>query len=232
MEVLLVRSSNRLHADITMALIHEAIEPKPRLLVGATFTATPLEEPIRFWLDELSSAYQLEFVPYQQLLAALLDPAGPFAGNRRGTNVVLFRLEDLAPSAQSIQTHALELAVVLRTVASGSVVPWLVSICPDSPRFLETQEAQVFSERLRRTLEWELAGEPNLILISPDAVIARYEVTEVDDPLGERAGHVPYRDGFFAALGTHLVRTILALERDPFKVIAADCDNTLWTGIC
>jgi len=29
-----------------------------------------------------------------------------------------------------------------------------------------------------------------------------------------------------------LVRTILALERDPFKVIAVDCDNTLWTGIC
>jgi FkbH-like protein len=215
-----------------MAINSETIEPKPRLLVGATFTATPLEEPIRFWLDELSLAYQLEFAPYQQLLAALLDRAGLFAGNRRGANVVLFRLEDLAPSAQSIQAHALELARVLRAVASESLVPWLVLVCPDSPRFLETQESQALGVNLRQMLHQELVEQPNIILLSADSVIARYEVTEVDDPLGERAGHVPYRDVFFAALGTQVVRTVLALERDPFKVIAVDCDNTLWTGIC
>lgn len=215
-----------------MALTAETVEPKPRLLVGASFTATPLEEPVRFWFDELRLAYQLEFAPYQQLIAALLDPAGLFADNRRGVNVVLFRLEDLASSSQEIETHALELAGVLRTVASRAAVPWLVSICPESPRFLETHQRQAFAETLRRTLDRELAGQPNLILISADGVIARYEVTEVDDPLGERAGHLPYRDAFFAALGTQLVRTIVALERPPFKVIAADCDNTLWTGIC
>jgi len=215
-----------------MALNSEGIEPEPRLLIGATFTATPLEEPIRFWFDELNLSYRLEFAPYQQLLAALLDPAGLFAANRRGANVVLFRLEDLAPSAQSLEAHALELAGVLRRAASATQVPWLVSVCPDSPRCLETQERQSLGERLRLALHRELAGQPNVFLISADAVIARYEVTEVDDPLGERAGHVPYRDFFFAALGTQLVRTILALERDPFKVIAVDCDNTLWTGIC
>jgi FkbH-like protein len=215
-----------------MAINSQTIEPKPRLLVGATFTATPLEEPIRFWLDELSLAYQLEFAPYQQLLAALLDPAGPFAGNHPGANVVLLRLEDLAPSPESIQAHALELARVLRKVASVSPVPWLVSVCPDSPRFLETQENQALAMMLRRTLDQDLARQPNITLLSADSVIARYEVTEVDDPLGERAGHVPYRDAFFAALGTQIVRTVLALQRDPYKVIAADCDNTLWTGIC
>jgi FkbH-like protein len=215
-----------------MAFTSQDPELNPRLLVGATFTATPLEEPIRFWLDELRSSYRLEFAPYQQLMAALLDPAGLLAGNRRGANVVLFRLEDLAPSARDIEAHALELAGVLRTVASRSAVPWLVSICPDSPRFLETLERQAFAENLRRTLCRELDGQPNLIPISANAVISRYEVTEVDDPLGERAGHVPYRDAFFAALGTEVVRTVLALERSPHKVIAADCDNTLWAGIC
>ncbi len=215
-----------------MAINSKSIEPKPHLLVGATFTATPLEEPIRFWLDELSLAYQLEFAPYQQLLAAVLDPAGLFAGNHRGVNVVLFRLEDLAPSAESIPAHAQELARALCTVASASPVPWLVSVCPDSPRFLETLENQALGTKLRRILHYELAGQPNIILLSSDSVIASYEVTEVDDPLGERAGHVPYRDAFFAALGTQVVRTVLALQRDPYKVIAVDCDNTLWTGIC
>jgi len=232
MEVPLVRSYDRVHPHVIMALISETTEPKPRLLIGATFTATPLEEPIRFWLDELSLAYQVEFAPYQQLLAALLDPVGLFAANRRGANVVLCRLEDLAPSAQSLEAHALELVRVLRLVASGSVVPWLVCICPNSPRFLETKESQSLAETLRVTLHRELAGQPNLIVLSADSVIARYEVTEIDDPLGERAGHIPYRAAFFAALGTQVVRTVLALDRDPFKVIAVDCDNTLWTGIC
>ncbi len=215
-----------------MAFTFLDLELKPRLLVGATFTATPLEEPIRFWLDELRSSYRLEFAPYQQLMAALLDPGGLLTGNRRGANVVLFRLEDLAPSARDIETHALELAGVLRTVASRSSVPWLVCVCPDSPRFLETLERQAFSETLRRTLRREFDAQSNLIPISANAVISRYEVTEVDDPLGERAGHVPYRDAFFAALGTQVVRTVLALERPPLKVIAVDCDNTLWAGIC
>ena len=227
-----VRRAHGPDANIAMGINSEAIEPKPRLLVGATFTATPLGEPIRFWLDELGLAYQLEFAPYQQLLAALLDPAELFAGNLRGANVVLFRLEDLAPYPESIQAHAIELARVLRTVASTSLVPWLVSVSPDSPRFLETQENQALAAKLRLMLHQELTGRANLILISADSVIARYEVTEVDDPLGERAGHVPYREAFFAALGTQVVRTVLALERDPFKVIAVDCDNTLWTGIC
>ena len=215
-----------------MPLDPEAIEPKPRLLVGATFTAAPLEEPVRFWLDELSLSYQLEFAPYQQLLAALLDPAGLLAGNRRGANVVLFRLEDLAPSHSSLEAHALELVRVVRAAAAASLVPWLVSICPDSPRFLETQENQALAAELRHTLNRELTGRPNVILLSADSVIARYEVTEVDDPLGERAGHVPYREAFFGALGTQIVRTVLAFERDPFKAISVDCDNSLWSGIC
>ena len=35
----------------------------------------------------------------------------------------------------------------------------------------------------------------------------------------------------FAALGTALVRSAQALSMPPYKVIAVDCDNTLWKGI-
>ena len=49
---------------------------------------------------------------------------------------------------------------------------------------------------------------------------------------GERLGRIPYTDLYFCALGTGLARYADALRRDPFKVIALDCDNTLWRGIC
>ena len=43
---------------------------------------------------------------------------------------------------------------------------------------------------------------------------------------------VPYTPLYFAALGTMVARTIHALRMHPFKVIALDCDNTLWKGTC
>jgi FkbH-like protein len=49
---------------------------------------------------------------------------------------------------------------------------------------------------------------------------------------GERLGRIPYTELYFCALGTALVRLMHGLFSPPFKVIALDCDNTLWSGIC
>jgi FkbH-like protein len=43
---------------------------------------------------------------------------------------------------------------------------------------------------------------------------------------------VPYTPLFFASLATAVARTIHALSHSPYKVIALDCDDTLWSGIC
>jgi FkbH-like protein len=43
---------------------------------------------------------------------------------------------------------------------------------------------------------------------------------------------VPYTPEGYAALGTGLMRAIHGLKRRPHKVIALDCDNTLWKGVC
>jgi hypothetical protein len=47
----------------------------------------------------------------------------------------------------------------------------------------------------------------------------------------DRLGHIPYAPEFFVALGTVLARRILSLRSAARKVIALDCDNTLWAGI-
>src|SRR4029079_15327583 len=35
-----------------------------------------------------------------------------------------------------------------------------------------------------------------------------------------------------AAMGTLIARRLFALRTQPYKVIALDCDNTLWRGLC
>jgi FkbH-like protein len=42
---------------------------------------------------------------------------------------------------------------------------------------------------------------------------------------------MPYSSALYQALGIALVRQILAARRSPAKVIAVDCDHTLWGGV-
>lgn len=211
---------------------HRRPDPAPQLLVGASFTATPLEEPLRFWFEELGLPHDVAFAPYQQLLASLIDSTGPYAANRAGANIVLFRLEDLASEPAHLEAHAWELVSTVQQAAARDAVPMLLAMCPDSPQFVETEAHQALARKLRLSIPAAIEGESNLFYVSAEAAIARYEVTEVDDPVAERTGHVPYRESFFAALATQLLRTVMALERAPLKVITVDCDNTLWSGVC
>lgn len=212
----------------------EAHAVPPQILIAATFTATPLEEPLQFWIKELGLSHAIAFAPYQQLFQHLMDPAGALAQNRAGANVVLSRLEDLDTNRdlKRIEAHAGELVDALLRGAGQFPAPLLVCVCPPSSGFLETGEAQRLSERLTRAVAERLSNRPNVYLLNADRIIAQYQVTAVDDPVADRTGHIPYHSEFFTALSTAIVRFALALERKPVKVIAFDCDNTLWTGIC
>ncbi|HVX95961.1 MAG TPA: HAD-IIIC family phosphatase, partial [Polyangia bacterium] len=54
---------------------------------------------------------------------------------------------------------------------------------------------------------------------------------DVHDEEGDRLGHVPYRPLYFAALALSVARTARTLTSPPRKVLALDCDNTLWKGV-
>ena len=206
----------------------------PQIAIGATFTAAPLEEPLLFWTGELALSHRVVFAPYQQLFQTLLDATGPFASNSGGANVALFRIDDLAAEGAyaEYEQHADELINALITAAGRDRVPLIVCACPESARFLETKERQELVSRICEQFDKRLKNVPNLYLLSPDSIVSRYQVTEVHDPLSDRAGHIPYHPQFYAALATQIVRHISALERKPVKVIAVDCDNTLWSGVC
>ena len=74
-------------------------------------------------------------------------------------------------------------------------------------------------------------GAPAQVL-HDDWIERLYPVKDWESPAGERLGRIPYSELYFAALGTGIVRDAHARYRPPFKVIALDCDNTLWSGIC
>jgi FkbH-like protein len=54
----------------------------------------------------------------------------------------------------------------------------------------------------------------------------------VYDPTADKIGHMPFTPEFYAALGTFITRKVRAFKGPSYKVMALDCDNTLWKGVC
>src|SRR5439155_10874060 len=84
------------------ALIKQAESARQRkreltIAIAATFTAEPIEESVRCWLEELEIPARIEFAPFNQVFQQLLDPASSISTNVQGLNAILVRLEDWLP---------------------------------------------------------------------------------------------------------------------------------------
>lgn len=198
------------------------------IAISATFTAEAIQPALAFWIAELRLDCEIRFAGYSQLYQQLLDPAGLFARNRGGFNVALVRFEDWlrAGGADGPQEHSRRLVEAVRAAAASFSAPLILVICPATP-----EHAAGF-ESADRVLRAGIADLPTVYLIAPDEIEAMYPVAEVHDPDGDELGHLPYTPVFFVALGTAIARKIHAIATPPYKVIALDCDDTLWAGIC
>jgi FkbH-like protein len=212
--------------------------PPVRFAVSATFTAEPIAPALRYWSKRLGRDFDVRFAPYNQLLQTLHDPAGEFAANPSGLNLMLARIEDLgqfsrldAGSLRLIGENVDHLAEALTAAAPGFAAPVLLLICAPSAGFLSDPGAGFHQEQAAR-LKAALKGVRNLVVAGSQDLETDYPVAGSINDEGERLGRIPYTDEYFAALATAAVRHWDALTRPPYKVIAVDCDNTLWAGIC
>ena len=213
--------------------------PAPLIAVSATFTAESLGETLSFWLHRLGLDLPVRFAPYNQVFQQLLDPLSLLAQNRGGINVVLARFEDWVrfqnasdPNLESLEENARYLVSCLRSAAAASASSFLVAVCPASPGFLADPARAAFAGRMTRHIESCLRGFGTVHFLPAAELDRLYPVSEKYDPHGDELGHIPYTAGYFTALGTLLARKVHALRATPYKVIALDCDDTLWQGIC
>lgn len=191
----------------------------PWIVVGATFTAEAIEPAIKFWIRELGLPHAVRFAPFNQVFQQLLDPASLYARNAGGVNVALVRFEDWGPGAER---HAERLMDAARAVAT----PLILAVCPATAAHADE------SARALRVLRERAAPLAAVHLIAPEDVDALYPVDSPLDPHADELGRVPYTSLYFTALATAVMRNLHAIRSAPYKVIALDCDETLWSGIC
>jgi len=189
------------------------------IAISATFTAEAIEAALAFWAGELALPHEIRFAAYNQLFQELLAPASLFARNR-GFNVALVRLDDWLAAGVDESARRFIDAVKQFTAAA----PLIVALCPPSPG--HEAACEPVARFIREALATNLADLPAVYLADPEPVANPH------DPYAGELGHLPYTPLFFVALATAIARKIHALSHPPYKVIALDCDDTLWRGIC
>lgn len=208
-----------------------------RVIVSATFTAEPLAEPLRFWISELNLSAEIDFAPYNQVFQQLLDPSSLTGANARGLNLILLRLEDWrranggSNGESGLARTAAQFVDALRTAAARGASPYLLCLCPSGKNAGADACGDAIMVQTERYILEQLRNTPGVYLLGCRELLDLYPVPEFYDPRGEELGHVPYTPLFFTGLATAVARRFHALNRKPFKVIALDCDNTLWSGV-
>ncbi|GGO15312.1 HAD-IIIC family phosphatase [Microbispora bryophytorum] len=205
--------------------------------VAATFTAEPLGDALRFWLAEIGVEGEVAFAPYDQVFPSLLDP-GSVLG-RAGAAVVLVRAEDLVAEDSAaedltagqdgldqVEAVATDLVAALRTSARASGTPHVLVVCPPSPEHGSPEAHARLASRLARAFEGDRA-----VSVLTSAEPYEPEPEAVHDAFADRTGNVPYTDRYFAALAAAAARRLHAMTTPRPKVVAVDCDGTLWDGV-
>jgi amino acid adenylation domain-containing protein/FkbH-like protein len=222
-------------------------EKLAKIAIASTFTAEPIADPLRYWLRELEIPAEVEFALFNQVFQELLDPSSLLMSNRDGLNVMLLRLEDWQHAGkrehkttgekarkefedESLERTVKDFALALRNAAAQGGTSWLVCLCPSSPTADLAQSERY--ERMEKKLADELEGLSGVYLLTSAELAHWYPVKDYYDVRGDELGHIPYTPLFFTALATGVARKYHALKRPVYKVIALDCDNTLWAGVC
>lgn len=217
--------------------------PAQKIVLASTFTAEPLAESLQFWIKRLDLPVTFEFAPFNQVFQQLLEKTSLVLANARGLNVLLLRIEDWLPEedgaagallapGEKLERSAKDLLAAIRAAVLRTTTPFLVLLCPSaSPRTSSPEVAQAILA-MEKSVATELAAISGVHIVTPVEVMALYPVEDFYDPQADKLGHVPYTPKFFGALGTLIVRKFDALKRSPRKVVALDCDQTLWTGVC
>jgi FkbH-like protein len=210
--------------------------------LAATFTAKPLLPVLDFWCMELGWSAATELVPYNQVYQELLDPHSALSSNRSGLNVILLRFDDWLREFPRTDLDAAEAFLgkmltdcvdALRAYCRRPHCRTLLVLCPESPGYGDEPARRQLIRRLGESLVGSVGELSGLDALWAEDWHAKYKLTGgIHDPLSEELAHIPFTQSYYGFLGTLIARWFHALESKPYKVIAVDCDNTLWRGVC
>lgn len=191
--------------------------------IAATFSGELLPPALSFWLNTLNLPSQIRLVPYGRMLHELADQPRHFSPSSSSLNVFLIRPADWSrdDGAQTTESDPAHCANVEKNLAEFCRLvqqvqaPTIVYNCPGA-----ASDAAFSSGQSGAT---HIVFVPSTYWNPSDRWL---------DPQSDAIAHVPYIPEFFVRLASDIARRVHLVLSSPRKVIAVDCDNTLWKGEC
>lgn len=239
----LLQAGSATPVDAALAAIFPTWRGPRRVALAASFTAEPVADALACWLRQFAQPAAIALAPYNQCPQALLDPASALA--RADLACLLYRPEDAlrdlgelaardpdAAAERLAARHAAMRAALGQWCARADAPPLIVAFLPTTDGGTLDAVVQRLAADWRQSVS--AAASPRIVALdlADPAPLTGLPLAAWPDADAQRLGHVPYTEAGCAALGAALARPVLARARAPFKVLAVDCDNTLWQGVC
>ena len=218
--------------------IQETDQLSMKISVASTFTCNPIEEAIQFWTEKFGLKTDVRFSPYDQVFQELLNQHSMLNSPENDARMVFLKIDDwtrnLTIREESV-THMFILANIRSlceyAAKSASIVksPLFLTITHNSSESFIKPDTQTSYEQLIKNT---LSEYSNIFVTTSREINTKYQVDDIYDAQRNMLGHIPYKREYYTAMATSVFRKVLAIKRNPYKVIVLDCDNTLWGGVC
>ena len=229
------------------------VKNREKFVIAATFTIDPLIPGIEFWSRELELPVETRLAPYNQVFQELLSPQSLLRTNSSGMNIILVKFDDwlryqeepgdgsknknalTRNRQQHMKTTFKEFKQALRTYSEFSSSFTLLLVCPSSPVYAGDSSFKKLMDSFEKELESLIRSLSGLELMKAADYHPWYRIDRKEnifDSFSDELGHIPYKNQYYNFLSTLMMRRFYSLRRKPYKVLALDCDNTLWKGVC
>ena len=204
-----------------------------RVVIAASSTAQAVGPTMKSWGRAFGLELEVEFGGFNQITQTLLAPNSPFAANAAGVNIVLVDPTDRvfeSASQAPVAVDELLAAIEVWTARQPDGTQTLVGTLPPQVSAFASLERNQY-EQLRHQWRSRLENLPGVRLFDFAAVVEETGILAARSSENEVISRMPYSAALYQALAIALVRQIVTSRRSPAKVIAVDCDNTLWGGV-
>ncbi|HEQ72609.1 MAG TPA: HAD-IIIC family phosphatase, partial [Spirochaetia bacterium] len=200
-------------------------------------TAEPIARYVNWWMREFDRKVDIVFAPYNQVFQELLEEESAFSTNT-GINLLFTRFEDWirddesgdADKVEKLERYFREFLAAFQNRKGTAACFCGLFPLPEAEFVGQAVRDKLVELNLLFKREIEETG--NAFVLDFRELDRLYQIPVVFDPIQDAAGHMPFTEEYYAALGTACARKIVNWSRQPFKAIVLDCDNTLWKGIC
>jgi amino acid adenylation domain-containing protein/FkbH-like protein len=207
------------------------VKVKDTLKIISSFTAEPLQDHLTWWLEQFDQPCNISFGPYHQVFQQLLS-VGQNKSSGGEICVLLNRFEDYVKDwsgNDTVDTLNMVYGKMEQLVTEAAAsVPVIMLITPPSDAI---NEHSAIINQLNEKCYQSFKEKDNVYVIDLRNYRNMHPGLELFDEVSYKQAFIPFTDEGFYFIAYHINRLYWALKGNASKVIALDCDNTIWEGI-